>query len=335
MYKRQFVQNYLKDFDALLTTKTYGEAFAPSNIALVKYWGKRDTDLNLPVTNSLSLSLGNLGAQTKVCYTDQNHDTIIVNGIEADTHSKFSHRLTEFLDAFRPNPQTFYHVETNTNIPIGAGLASSAAGFAALTLALDDFYNWRLPTELLSIFARLGSGSACRSIYTGFVEWQAGTAKDGHDSYAVPITVTWPELCMAVLVVNDQEKYLSSRKAMQQTVSSSILYQSWPQQVEHDLHLMKMAIDQKDFELLGKTAEQNALAMQATMLASWPPILYNQPESLAIIQAIWQMRANDTPVYFTQDAGPNIKLLFLENDMEYIKACFPNAIMVRPFADIP
>lgn len=157
-------------------------AFAPANIALCKYWGKRDTTLNLPLTSSLSISLGKKGATCTVQLSDQLQDICILNGKTLAVDSKFSTRITQFLDLFRPCEKMFFHVNSQMNIPLAAGLASSACGFASLVLALNDFFGWKLSQQELSILARLGSGSACRSLVQGFVEWQAGLRADGMDS---------------------------------------------------------------------------------------------------------------------------------------------------------
>jgi diphosphomevalonate decarboxylase len=120
---------------------------------------------------------------------------------------------------------------------------------------------------------------------------------------------------------------------MQRTIETSKLYQSWPSQVESDLAQMKTAIQNQDFRLLGQTAEHNALTMHATMLSSWPPVLYATQDTLSAMQTIWQLRAEGIPVYFTQDAGPNLKLLFLKSQLSLIQEKFPNMQVVELFHD--
>lgn len=183
----------------------------------------------------------------------------------------------------------------------------------------------------LSILARLGSGSAARSLWHGFVEWQAGQADDGMDSYGEYLKSEWKNLRVGLHLLSTQEKPLSSREAMQRTVKTSHLYQAWPKQVEYDLTEIKSAILTKDFEKLGCRAEANALAMHATMWSSWPPVVYALPETLQAMQTVWQLRAAGTPVYFTQDAGPNLKLLFLAESTEKIKSSFPSLEICIPF----
>ncbi|HPA77928.1 MAG TPA: diphosphomevalonate decarboxylase [Kiritimatiellia bacterium] len=303
--------------------KECGQAYAPVNIALCKYWGKRDEMLNLPVTSSLSLSLPELGATTRISFRE-GHDQLFLDGVEQSRDSVSARRVSKYLDLFRPDRSTFFHVESESTVPIAAGLASSASGFAALALALNDLFQWNLGLRDLSILARLGSGSAARSIYTGFVLWHAGTREDGMDSFAEPVDGEWPGLCMGLIMVSRREKAVSSRIAMKRTVDTSALYRAWPAKVESDLKNLRQAIEKKDFDLLGRTAESNALAMHATMMDSQPPVLYWMPETVEEIRKIWRLRDNGLPVYFTMDAGPNIKMLFMEKDASLIREHFPD-----------
>ncbi|MFW1677887.1 diphosphomevalonate decarboxylase [Pontibacter sp. JAM-7] len=298
------------------------DAFAPSNIALCKYWGKRDRELNLPVNASLSISLGSLGSQTRITPAD-GHDQVWLNGQRLELDTNFSRKVLEFIGLFRRDLQQSVMVETVNNIPTAAGLASSASGFAALMLALNEFYQLQLNPEQLSAFARMGSGSASRSMFDGFVEWHKGQQPDGMDSFAEPLPQSWPGFCIGLLKVCTAEKTVDSRAGMQRTLETAPLYQSWPQQAEQDLKTLKQAIYQRNFTRLGETAEQNALSMHATMIAAWPPLLYWQPESVAAMQRVWQLRAAGTEIYLTMDAGPNLKLLFQSSDIELVRQAFP------------
>lgn len=307
-----------------------GKAFAPANIALCKYWGKRDTELNLPVTSSLSISLGQLGASTSITPTDSTTDEIWLNGTRQTADLPFAKRLSAYLDLFRPT-DTAFEVRTESTVPVAAGLASSASGFAALALALNESFGWELEPRELSILARLGSGSACRSIHQGFVQWHAGSRRDGMDSFAGRLDIEWPELQLGVLTVSHAEKPVSSREAMERTVKTSALYAVWPDKVSDDLVELHCALREKDFERLGRTAESNAMSMHATMMGAWPPVCYWQPETLATLNAVWTARAEGLPIYVTMDAGPNIKCLFLEADREVVMARFPNLEVVNRY----
>lgn len=304
-------------------------SFAPSNIALVKYWGKRDQAINLPLTSSLSIALNNKGTTTSISLYEQ--DEVYLNGHLIHPEKEFAKRLIKFLDLFRPQGHC-YKVDTLSNIPVAAGLASSASGFAAIVKAFNQFYGWNLTDTELSILSRMGSGSACRSIWQGFVEWQKGNREDGMDSHGLPLETKWPELCIGLLIFNDTHKSIGSSKAMLRTVETSTLFESWPTQVKKDLTDIKTAISQKDFELLGKTAEHNALSMHATMLSSWPPILYSNHDTYTAMQTVWHLRQAGIPVYFTQDAGPNLKLIFEKAQLAKILTEFPAIEIIDVFA---
>lgn len=319
----------LKEF---LTPKNKkGLAFAPVNIALVKYWGKRDSNLNLPVTSSLSISLPEKGSLTNITINDKSEDRVKLNGDDLSGDSKFVKRTAKFLDLFRPDNDWHLDIDINMNIPVAAGLASSAAGFAALTAALNDLFDWDLSSRDMSILARLGSGSAARSLWNGFVEWHAGVQPDGMDSYGEPLDFEWPELCVGMLPLSEREKPIGSREAMLRTQETSVLYDSWPKKVTQDMALVKKALTIKNFSLLGGTSESNALTMHATILGAWPPICYFLPETIESMHKIWALRAQGLELYFTEDAGPNPKLLFLEKDKETVKKEFKNVEIINVF----
>ncbi len=309
-------------------------AFACSNIALVKYWGKRQKELNLPVTSSLSISLQDRGSQTSLRCQLGSDDLYVVNGYTLDVSSAFARRVKAFLDLFRPSHEHGFYLETDNSVPLAAGLASSASGYAALVLALNELFQWQLDKKSLSIIARMGSGSASRSLWHGFVEWHRGNDEYGLDSYAAPLSHVWPELRLGLLLLNTGVKAIPSRQAMSITQVTSPFYSSWPTLVEKDLTTLKQALDEKDFNLMASTAEANALAMHACMHAARPPINYWLPETLATMQQVWQLRDQGMHVYFTQDAGPNLKLLFLHSDEPILRQYFPEMQVVVPFAKV-
>lgn len=315
----------------LVKASASAEQFAPSNIALCKYWGKRDAELNLPINASLSVSLDYLGTHTRLIPIEGQVDEVWLNGQQLQPGARFSRKVSAFIDLFRRDQALCFKVETRNNIPTAAGLASSASGFAALTLALNDALALDLPPEALSILARMGSGSACRSLFEGFVEWRMGQREDGLDSHGIPLDARWPGFCIGLVEVDVAEKAVDSRSGMQRTVETAHLYQSWPLQAAADMSKLQQAIQERDFSLLGQTAEQNALSMHATMIASWPPLLYWQPDSVAAMQKVWQLRAQGLAIYFTMDAGPNLKLLFQRQDRDAVLQHFPNLETVEPF----
>ena len=303
--------------------------FAPANIALCKYWGKRDPILNLPVTDSLSISLGALGSHCTISLAEEDH--YVLNGSSVDMDSVFATRLRTFLDWFRGPADYRYRLESVNTVATAAGFASSASGFAAVVKALQAVHGWQLDPYVLSILARMGSGSACRSLWNGFVHWHAGRLADGTDSFAEVILSDWKTLRVGLLSVDAGEKAVSSREAMNRTVATSILYRSWTQQVEQDVLALHEAIGDQDFHALGSCAEQNALAMHATMLAARPAVLYWKPATVGVLHAVWQARSDGLPAYFTMDAGPNVKLLFEQSHADDVKSQFPQIVIANPW----
>ncbi|MBR9885473.1 MAG: diphosphomevalonate decarboxylase, partial [Oceanospirillales bacterium] len=171
--------------------KASAEHFAPSNIALCKYWGKRDSELNLPVNASLSVSLDTLGSRTRVEPIEAASDEVWLNGVRQVSDSRFARRVSGFIDLFRiRHPELAFRVDTHNNIPTAAGLASSASGFGALTKALVDAFGLGLSATEQSIIARLGSGSACRSLFDVLVEGEMGVREYGLDIHAVEMEQT-------------------------------------------------------------------------------------------------------------------------------------------------
>jgi len=302
-------------------------AFAPANIALCKYWGKRDVALNLPVNDSLSVSLKNKGTHTTLKTLPATAtDSVILNDLPITPDSPAYQKIVTHIDLFRTvfGPQPFAVKTTNT-VPTAAGVASSASGFAALTTALTGIYSLPLTAQELSVLARLGSGSACRSVFNGFVRWYQGSAVDGSDSYAALLPQQWSTLRIGLLTLTHQQKNISSREGMLRTTETSHLYRQWSVQVAEDILQLEQAISQQDFELLGRTAEHNAMSMHATMLSAWPPLCYWIPDSIAVLHQVWSLRKEGLDIYATMDAGPNIKLLFEQQDEKKIRQFFPSA----------
>lgn len=308
--------------------------FAPVNIALIKYWGKRNTELNLPMTNSLSIALPNKGSTTTIRINFLTQDRYYLNGVLLDSESEFSKRLNQFCDNFRFSKNYHFDIETENNIPTAAGLASSASGFAALVLAFDKLFDWQLEKLQLSILARLGSGSACRSLWNGFVEWQKGEREDGLDSYAFPLEESSRQsplhFNIGLLIFEKDKKIISSRQAMLNTVNTSPSYKNWATQVERDLKDIKQAIAQQDFITLGEISERNALAMHESMLDSQPKTDFCTDKTREYREKIWRLRRQGIPIYFTQDAGPNLKLLFQKEIMSRIIEHFPGVEIISP-----
>ncbi|MDO5090459.1 MAG: diphosphomevalonate decarboxylase [Cardiobacteriaceae bacterium] len=312
-----------------LTPAEKGHAYAPSNIALIKYWGKRNPALNLPHNSSLSISLADHGTHTTL--TPAAHDTLTLNGNPIAADTPFYRRTFAFVDLIRRHTHHPLAIDTRNTIPTAAGLASSASGYAALTLALNQYFQLNLPASTLSALARIGSGSAARSLWHGYVQWQRGEREDGADSIAHPIATDWHDLRIALLPIDTREKNTPSRSGMNHTTATSPLYPAWPHTAETDLRTLRQAIAEHDYTTLGQTAEANALAMHATMLAARPALIYLQEASLRALNRIRELRADGLEHYATIDAGPNLKLLYHTRDETDIAHAWPQATRINPF----
>jgi len=298
-------------------------AVANSNIALVKYWGKRDERLILPQNGSISMTTEGMSTHTTVEFDSRyRRDVIILNGKELE-ESETKEEIVRQMGNIRNHAGSKERAKVMSfnNFPTGAGLASSAGGIAALTAAACEALGLRLNGKELSILARLGSGSACRSIYGGFVEWLRGSREDGKDSYAKQLAAEthWPDFRMVVAVTSKREKKVRSRMGMKASVETSAFYKGWLDSVEEDLDSVRKGILKKDFREVGETAEHNCLKMHSIMLAAKPSILYWLPSTVEIMRNVHEWRENGLECYFTIDAGPQVKLICLEKDIPAIQ----------------
>lgn len=291
-------------------------AEARTNIALVKYWGKRDATLNLPAAGSLSLTLDGLVTTTTVERTPGAPDQLVLGG-EPQTGEPLL-RVSRFLDLVRARANTSdgARVTSENSFPTASGLASSASAFAALALAATRAFGLKLAPSELSALARRGSGSAARSLFGGFVEMRPGERPDGADAYAEPIADErfWPELRMVVAVVGGGvPKSVPSRSGMEHTAATSPLYAGWLATVASDLAAARAAISARDLGALGEVAERSALAMHASALAARPAVLYFRGATVEAIHAVRELRAAGVEGYATVDAGPHVKVLCRES----------------------
>ncbi|WP_293368353.1 diphosphomevalonate decarboxylase [Nevskia sp.] len=287
-------------------------AQAHPNIALIKYWGKRDLPLNLPVVGSLSITLDTLWTRTSVRFgNDLLTDRLSLNGRE---DAKQLRKVSACLDLLRARAGTEARAEvvSHNNFPTGAGLASSASGFAALVVAADAALGLGLPQGTLSEFARRGSGSASRSIFGGYVEWALGERPDGEDSVARPIldAQAWP-LRVAVAITSTAEKAIGSTEGMNRTADTSPYQRAWIDTQEADLAEARAAIVARDFERLADISEFSCLKMHALAMAAKPGLLYWNAATMAAMHAVRALRASGVPVFFTIDAGPQVKAICL------------------------
>ena len=289
-------------------------ARANVNLALVKYWGKRDPALNLPATGSISITLGGLSVETDVEFGGPGPDRLEIEGQPAAGED--ASRIAGFLDLVRREAgvEAGAHVATRATVPRGIGLASSAATFAALALAATRAAGLRLSQPALSVLARRGSGSAARSVFGGFVEWHRGERPDGSDSLAEPLAPPdhW-DLRVVVAVTDAAPKAVSSRAGMARAASSP-LYPAWVEGVDADLAEARAAIRARDLEALGLVAEHSALKMHAVGLGARPPLLYWRGTTIECMHRVWALRQEGTRAFLSIDAGPQVKVLCAPGD---------------------
>ncbi|KAJ7413790.1 Diphosphomevalonate decarboxylase [Willisornis vidua] len=320
---------------------------APVNIAVIKYWGKRDTDLILPINSSLSVTLHQdqlKTTTTAAASRDFTEDRLWLNGAEADVgHPRVQACLREVRrlarkrrggsgdSAARSLLSYKVHVASENNFPTAAGLASSAAGYACLVSALARLYGVE---EELSEVARRGSGSACRSMWGGFVQWQRGERPDGTDSLAHQVAPEphWPELRVLVLVVSGEKKPVASTAGMQTSVETSPLLKHRAEVVVPErLAQMIQHIQERDFEGFGQLAMRDSNQFHATCLDTFPPIFYLNDLSRHIIALAHRYNAHHghTKVAYTFDAGPNAVIFALADTVdefvEVVRRSFPPA----------
>lgn len=293
-------------------------AIAPSNIAFTKYWGKKDEVLRLPENGSVSMCLSNLLTTTTVEFQeDLKEDQVTLNGeIESGENSrviKHLNRVREFADI-----KTFAKVVSNNNFPIGTGLSSSAAGFAALTLAASKAAGLNLSEKDLSILARQGSGSACRSIPSGFVEWLDGDTSE--TSYSVQIfPPDWWDIVDVVAIVSSGKKDVPTTIG-QQTAKSSPFMEARKSHMKQKNELVKEYIKNKDFQKFGELSEGEALELHAIMITQTPPLIYWQPNTILMMKLVQKWRSEGLQAYFTINTGQDVHILVEQkNASELIK----------------
>ncbi|WP_436884484.1 diphosphomevalonate decarboxylase [Mammaliicoccus sciuri] len=296
-----------------------GKVRAHTNIALIKYWGKADESLIIPMNNSLSVTLDKFYTETKVTFSPEyTKDILVLNGEEVNEEQ--SKKIYQFMNLVRERSHTshYAYIESVNYVPTAAGLASSSSAFAALAGACNEALNLNMSDKDLSRLARRGSGSASRSIFGGFAEWDKG--HDDETSYAHAIDAHgWEEdLSMVFVVINNQSKKVSSRSGMSHTRDTSRFYQYWLDHVDEDIASVKEAIRNKDFKYLGEVIEENGLRMHATNLGAQPPFTYLVPESYEVMDIVHQCRKAGYPCYFTMDAGPNVKILVEKKNQQFI-----------------
>jgi len=284
-------------------------AAAGPNIALIKYWGNRgDPALRLAANGSISLTLDTLWTEVQVSYEERLlADTMQINGQPADAPRLA--RARNFMNQVRriAKDTRFASIETRTNFPMGAGIASSAAAFAALALAAIHAAGKSLEPPELSRLARLGSGSACRSIYGGYVEWIAGGAHESSQAEPLLPPEHWP-LVDLIALIDEAHKPVGSTEG-HALASTSPLQLARLADTPRRLDACRQALRQRDFGRFAEIVELDSNLMHAVMLTSAPPLVYWQPATLSVMGLVARMRQDGLGVCYTIDAGPTVHCL--------------------------
>ncbi len=289
-----------------------------SNIAFIKYWGNMDDALRLPVSGSISMNLDGLMTRTTVEFRDdQTSDTAQVDG--KPMSGPGLERISRHLDHLRSLVETTTHaiVTSANNFPSGAGIASSASAFAALTLAAAGALGLKLAERELSALARLGSGSASRSIPGGFVEWYAALSHEASYAESIAPADHWP-LVDLVAIVSQAHKSTGSTEG-HSLAGTSPLQAARVHSARERLDRCRGAILKRDFEAFAEVVELDSNAMHAVMMTSQPPLLYWAAETVAIMHLVRQLRASGLGVCYTIDAGPNVHCICLPEHAEQVQ----------------
>jgi diphosphomevalonate decarboxylase len=296
-------------------------AKAHSNIALVKYWGKKpDSALNIPAVGSISITLNKLFTVSTVEFLKNlTEDQLILNGTLAS--SLELNRVTQFLDILRNGADIKHRAKiiSDNNFPTEAGLASSASAFASLALAASKAAGLQLNESQLSELARKGSGSAARSVFGGFVEMKTGEKEDGSDSIAIPVQEqNYWDIWVVIAITSEAKKKIGSTSGMNHTANTSPFFSEWVKSSLKDLNEMRNAIQHQDFSKLGELSEFSCLKMHSVAMSANPGLIYWNKTTLECMHTIRELRENNIPVYFTIDAGPQVKVLCLKKEVAIV-----------------
>jgi diphosphomevalonate decarboxylase len=279
-------------------------AVAPANIAFIKYWGKKDAKLRIPYNPSISMNLSGCTTTTTVEFSDTFSKDIVI-GVEPE-------RVMEHIDRLRnlSGVKSCVRVETKNNFPIASGIASSASGFAALTVAAAAALDMNFSEKELTALARVGSGSACRSIPDGFVKWE------GEFAYSLYPHDYWDIRDIVVIVEKTTKKISSS--VGHESVETSPLFIKRLEVIPTRIEKIEQAFEQKNFQLLGEVVEEDCLDMHAVMQTQKQPLLYWNVMTKSIMEQVRVWRSEGLAVYFTIDAGPNLHLICEGKDEERV-----------------
>ena len=306
-----------------------------ANIAIVKYWGKKDAKKMIPATSSISLTLNDMFTETEMEFISDEDIKISVekemkNGDYKDKFSNMTdlfylngelqdsvhtEKISKVVDLFRENRSQKVKISTTNNMPTAAGLSSSSSGLSAVIKACNELFGKNYTQSELAQISKFGSGSSSRSFFGPIAAWDKDTGE-------ICEVKTDLKLAMIVLVLNENKKKISSRNGMELCAKTSTYFDEWVKQSEIDFINMKKYLAENDFEKVGTLTEENALRMHKTTETANPPFSYFNEKTYKAMDFVKNLRNNGEKCYFTMDAGPNVKVLCLEEDLEKLTGIF-------------
>ena len=306
-----------------------------ANIAIVKYWGKKDAKKMIPATSSISLTLNDMFTETEMEFISDEDIKISVekemkNGDYKDKFSNMTdlfylngelqdsvhtEKISKVVDLFRENRNQKVKISTTNNMPTAAGLSSSSSGLSAVIKACNELFGKNYTQSELAQISKFGSGSSSRSFFGPIAAWDKDTGE-------ICEVKTDLKLAMIVLVLNENKKKISSRNGMELCAKTSMYFDEWVKQSEIDFINMKKYLAENDFEKVGTLTEENALRMHKTTETANPPFSYFNEKTYEAMDFVKNLRNNGEKCYFTMDAGPNVKVLCLEEDLEKLAGIF-------------
>lgn len=304
---------------------------AHPNIALVKYWGKRNIEYNLPAAPSLSATLAGVKTVTEVAFKPEcSRHELFLNGTQAPEKDRA--RLSAFLekmitfaaDEYGTPRNQFVEVKSDNDFPTAAGLASSASGFSALAYALSEALELNLSQAKLSEWSRIGSGSAARSIFGGWVVMNATDESETAIAHPIAKADHWDLRCV-ICVTTKGRKAIGSTEAMESTRKTSPYYEAWIEDTVSDVKAATSAVLEKNFEALTQIAERSCLRMHACAMSADPGIIYWNASTLNLIALCRTLRGEGLDVFFTIDAGPHVKMFYKSKHEERLLCLLNNS----------
>ena len=306
-----------------------------ANIAIVKYWGKKDAKKMIPASSSISLTLNDMFTETEMEFISDEDIKISVekemkNGDYKDKFSDMTdlfylngelqdsvhtEKISKVVDLFRENRSQKVKISTTNNMPTAAGLSSSSSGLSAVIKACNELFGKNYTQSELAQISKFGSGSSSRSFFGPIAAWDKDTGE-------ICEVKTDLKLAMIVLVLNENKKKISSRNGMGLCAKTSTYFDEWVKQSEIDFINMKKYLAENDFEKVGTLTEENALRMHKTTETANPPFSYFNEKTYEAMDFVKNLRNNREKCYFTMDAGPNVKVLCLEEDLEKLAEIF-------------